>query len=336
MNAETGGYHKEVTNVQAAGDAAGAHAWPSPFARPEWLALLAEARGGAFTAQAVDGEGTASLALCRVDARIEALRNWYAFTWHPHASSGPQGDAALERIARDLKREAPRVTLWPLPDEDGTATRLASAFRKAGWAAALTRCDENHVLPVNGRSFAEYWATRPGRMRTTLKRKAKKVEVEIVEYFDPTLWDEYETIYAQSWKPSEDEPDLLRRFAQDEGAVGRIRLGVARADGVPVAAQFWTVENGVAYIHKLAHLESAKPISPGTTLSAALFEHVIDRDHVELVDFGTGNDSYKTDWMEMVRPRYRLDALDPGQPRAWLPLTKRAIRTVLASVRPQR
>ena len=95
--------------------------------------------------------------------------------------------------------------------------------------------------------------------------------------------------------------------------------------GAVVAAQFWTVEHGTAWIHKLAHLESAKPLSAGTTLSAALFEHVIDRDKVELIDFGTGNDPYKADWMELDRPRYRIDCLDPAQPRAWPALAKRAL-----------
>lgn len=336
MNAITGGYHKEVTIVQAAAARACGDGYPSPFERPEWYALLADSRPGAFTAEAHAGEATASLALNMAEGRVEALRNWYAFTWRPVVASGPEGDALLLRIARDLKREAPRVTLWPLPDEDGSGKRLSDAFRTAGWVVALTQCDENHVLPVNGRSFAEYWADRPGRLRTTLKRKAKKVEVEIVEHFDSKLWDEYEKIYADSWKPTEDEPGLLRRFAEHEGAAGRIRLGVAFADGVAVAAQFWTVENGIAYIHKLAHLESAKPISPGTTLSAALFEHVIDRDKVDLVDFGTGSDAYKADWMEQVRPRYMLDALDPRQPAAWVPLAKRAIRGVLASAKARR
>ena len=92
-----------------------------------------------------------------------------------------------------------------------------------------------------------------------------------------------------------------------------------------MAAQFWTVENGVAYIHKLAHLEARKTLSAGTTLSAALFEHVIDIDGVEFVDFGTGNDRYKADWMEEVRPRFRIDCLDPLQPAAWPPLAKRTI-----------
>ncbi len=336
MNAETGGYHKEVTRVQAAGLQAGDYVPASPFERPEWFALLGESRPDAFSIEAGEDDSRASLTLTKTDGRVEPLRNWYSFTWRPWVPAGDEGDALLVLLARNLKREAPRVTLWPLPDEDGSATRLARAFRDAGWAVSLAQCDENHILSVNGRSFGEYWATRPGRLRTTLKRKAKKVAVEIVEYFDATIWNAYETIYAESWKPSEDEPELLRRFAEAEGAAGRIRMGVARADGVPVAAQFWTVENGTAYIHKLAHLESAKPISPGTTLSAALFEHVIDRDHVDLVDFGTGSDRYKADWMEQVRPRYRLDALDPAQPSAWIALAKRTLRALLASTMARR
>ena len=66
-------------------------------------------------------------------------------------------------------------------------------------------------------------------------------------------------------------------------------LGIARHEGKPIAAQFWTVENGVAYIHKLAHLEEAKPLSAGTVLTAALMAQVIDRDRATLVDFGTGD-----------------------------------------------
>ena len=155
--------------------------------------------------------------------------------------------------------------------------------------------------------FCRVLAGRPGALRTTLKRKAKKVEVEILDQFDPAAWAAYEAIYGESWKPEEGDPPLLRRFAEAEGAAGRMRLGIARANGEAVAAQFWTVEDGTAYIHKLAHRESAKPLSAGTTLSAALFEHVIDRDGVSLVDFGTGDDPYKRDWMELVRPRYRLD-----------------------------
>lgn len=319
-------YHDRVNVLQ--GTIARA---PSPFESAEWFALLAEAGAKPLLALAREGDEQAALALTRANTRLEPLRNWYSFTWRPLASEGPAGDSLLAALARDLRRQTHRVTLWPLPDEDGSATRLERAFREGGWRVALEQCDHNHVLEVNGRSFAAYWAARPGRMRTTLKRKAKKVAVTIRDRFHAADWAAYEAIYAESWKPEEGDPALLRRFAEAEGAAGRIRLAVARADGEPVAAQFWTVEHGTAYIHKLAHLDARKDLSAGTTLTAALFEHVIDRDRVSLVDFGTGNDAYKTDWMEQVRPRYRLDCLDPRQPRAWPPLAKHALRRLARS-----
>lgn len=307
-------YHDTVNVLQAENLAAA-----GPFDRAEWFALL----GKPVVALAADGDGRAALVLAEANGRLEPLRNWYSFTWRP------LGDLRLmEGIARSLKARSQRVTLWPVPDEDGSASSLAAAFRAAGWSVAVEPCDHNHVLRVNGRSFAQYWEGRPGQMRTTLKRKAKKVTVEIHDSFDPAAWADYEAIYAESWKPEEGDPALLSAFAKAEGAAGRIRLGVARADGEAVAAQFWTVEDGTAYIHKLAHRESAKPLSAGTTLSAALFERVIDGDKVDLVDFGTGDDPYKRDWMELDRPRYRIDCLDPNQPKAWPALAKRTLRAL--------
>ncbi len=317
----TASYHDRVNVLQGTNAA-------SPFDRAEWFALLADSGLAPLIATAGE-DALAALALTRANGRIEPLRNWYSFTWRPLAPAGPGGDALLADLARSLRAQTHRVTLWPVPDEDGSASRLETAFRNADWQVCRARCDHNHVLPVNGRSFAEYWLGRPGQMRTTLKRKAKKVSVELHTQFDPTAWTEYERIYHASWKPEEGNPGLLRRFAEEEGAMGRLRLGIARADGLAVAAQFWTVENGVAYIHKLAHREEAKPLSAGTTLSAALFEHVIDRDRVDLVDFGTGDDPYKRDWMELDRPRYRIDALDPRQSRAWPALAKRVLARFL-------
>lgn len=305
----------------------------SPFDRPEWFALLAERRTP-LLALASDGEHKAALALTRTNGRLEPLKHWYSFTWRQLAPEGPQGDALLQSLAGDLKAHTHRVTLSPVPDEDGSASRLETAFRAAGWQVHREQCDYNHVLPVKGRSFAEYWAARPGRMRTTLKRKAKKVDVELLTHFDQHAWAAYEEIYAQSWKPAEDTPEILRAFAEEEGAAGRIRLAVARYQGRPVAAQFWTVENTVAYIHKLAHLEETKNLSAGTTLSAALFEYVIDNDKVDLVDFGTGNDRYKADWMEEVRPRFLIDCLDSRQTMAWLPLGKRVLGRFVTRLAP--
>ena len=279
-------------------------------------------------AVASDGDEQAVLALQRTENGLSSLSNWYNFAWRPLLTKG--GGALLVPLARNLAKRASFVSFAPLPDEAGEAAQLAASFRAAGWITFRSQCDVNHVLPVNGRSYAEFLAGRPGQVRTTLKRKASKVAVTIETAFNPVSWAAYEAIYAESWKPGEGSPAFLRAFAEAEGAAGRLRLGLACADGAPVAAQFWTVENGTAYIHKLAHTEASKPLSPGTTLSAALFAHVIDRDYVELVDFGTGDDGYKRDWMETVRPRYRLDCYRPGNPQNWPAIVRQCLRRMAA------
>ena len=323
-------YHDDLNEVQ--GDAAlsallsAPHA-ATPFDRIEWWQGLVE-HCGMFPLIAVarDGEHRAVLPLLRQGRAIVALANWYSFRVAPLATAGADKAALFAAMAADLAAEAPRITLSPLPNEHGETDLLEQAFRQSGWTVFRRQCDVNHVLEVGGRSYAEYLAARPGQLRTTLKRKAAKVSVQIESTFNPDSWAAYEAIYAQSWKPQEGNPAFLRAFAEAEGDAGRLRMGLAFADGQPVAAQFWTVENGTAFIHKLAHTEGSKPLSPGTTLSAALFEQVIDRDRVTMVDFGTGNDGYKRDWMEQIRPRYELQMYRPGWPGNWLRIARTALR----------
>jgi CelD/BcsL family acetyltransferase involved in cellulose biosynthesis len=303
----------------------------APFDRLAWWQGLAEHCGlEPLLAVARDGDTAAVLPLQRAQGRLSGLANWYSFRLRPVASPGSDAAGLLTALARDLARRAARVTLSGLPQEDGSADLTEAAFRKAGWIALREACDTNHVLQLAGRSYDEYLAGRPGAMRTTLKRKTGKVEVRLLKHFEADIWADYEDIYAESWKPSEGSPDFLRAFAKAEGAAGRLRFGVAYAGGRAIAAQMWTVEGGTAFIHKLAHREEAKPLSPGTVLSAALFRHVIDEDKVELVDFGTGNDGYKRDWMEEIRPRYRLDMLRPGAPQNWPFLARRALKRLAA------
>lgn len=300
----------------------------APFDRLTWWQELARHCGlEPLLAVAREGEAVAVLPLQTGGGHYAALANWYSFRFRPVVSVGADASALLTAIAADIGKRAHRITLAGLPDEDGSATLVEQAFRHAGWITFREECDTNHVLHVGGRSYDEYIATRPGQLRTTLKRKSGKVRTQVLTHFDSALWDDYEAIYRESWKPSEGSPEFLRAFAEAEGEAGRLRFAIAHdADGQAVAAQMWTVEGGTAFIHKLAHLESAKPMSPGSVLSAALFRHVIDVDEVALVDFGTGDNPYKRDWMEEVRPRYRLDMLRPLAPQNWLVFAKTGLR----------
>lgn len=318
-------YHDTVNDLQD-------HDWAcaGPFARPEWFALLEQSGMRPLLVTAREGSQAIALPLRQADGQLEALTNWYAFTWSDLHTSGLTSPAMLEDLARDLVTRADRVRLTKLPDEDGTLQRLMRAFRKTGWLVFADPSDTNHVLPVAGRSYAEFLADRPGQLRTTLKRKAKKVETSLRTQFDAADWAAYEAIYADSWKPEEGNPAMLRAFAEAESKAGRYRFAVAHHDGEAVAAQYWTVEGKTAYIHKLAHRQGAQKLSPGTTLTAALFEHVIDIDHVECVDFGTGDDPYKRDWMEQVRTRWQLTCLRPDAPRNWAFIAKAMIRKLVS------
>jgi Acetyltransferase (GNAT) domain len=302
-----------------------------PFDRADWFALLVQTSPQPpLIAVATGDEGTMALVLKQVNGRLEPVQGWYSFIWRPLSDTKANRIPLARALARDLRSRCSRVTLWPLPDEDGSASLLEAAFLKVGWKVERQRCDSNHVLSVNGRKFADYLATRPGPLRTTLKRKRKHIDTQIMEHFEQSAWNFYEEIYASSWKPAEGDPAFLRAFAEAEGEVGRLRLGIARHEGRAVAAQFWTVEAGTAWIHKLAHCPDTLHLSAGTILTAALFQHVIDQDGVDLIDFGTGDDPYKRDWMEEVRPRFRLDCHDPAAPRSWPHIARAAVRRLVS------
>ena len=91
-------------------------------------------------------------------------------------------------------------------------------------------------------------------------------------------------------------------------------------EGKPTAAQLWFVEQGVAFIFKLAYDPEFKEFSAGATLSARMMEHVIDVDRVEEVDFLSGDDLYKRDWMSHRRERHTIVALNRSRwcSRLWI------------------
>ncbi|MDE1466574.1 GNAT family N-acetyltransferase [Aurantiacibacter sp. D1-12] len=317
-------YHDTVNDLQGLNWSGG-----GPFARLEWFALLETTAASPLIVLAQDGDQALTMPLQFGDGQLEPLTNWYAFSWRALSTEERIPHEMITAIGKALAKRTNRIVLDKVPEEEVTARALSQGFFAAGWHVIREQSDVNHVLSLNGRTYEEYLSGRPGPLRTTLKRKAKKVEVVLATTFSEEDWAAYEAVYADSWKPEEGDPALLRNFAELESAAGRYRFALAKLEGKPVAAQFWTVENGTAYIHKLAHRQSAQNVSPGTTLTAALMQHVIDLDHVKMVDFGTGDDPYKRDWMEDIRTRYRLTCVRPGDPRNWLIMGKALIRKLV-------
>ena len=309
---------------------------PSLFAGPIWFEALHRhclADTPVRVVMAEQGQAEAWLFLHDGDQRrSSAMANWYSFTWSPLFLGDP--DAALqarllEAIAKHLLKHRAQIDLYPLED----SAPILAALRKAGWFAVARTMGGRHVLDVGGRDFAAYWSARPGRLKELVRRKGRQspFALTIHSEVDDRLWQDYAQIHARSWK--EPEPDgglaLLREIAEREAQAGRLRLGFARRGGHPVAAQLWTIDGSTALIHKLCHDRSFDAHSPGTLLSHAMFAHAIDRDQVASIDYGTGDNAYKSDWMDMRIPLHRIDAFNPRAASAWLPAARAAISALV-------
>ena len=293
-----------------------------PFSRLAWFRLIADhcpPAGRLLVARAQTredewGRTAAWLFLSEDNAIAESFASWYSLRTNPvhFQPDPPESRACLIAIARALR--ARKISKLVLPRVEGSVAQLERAFREAGW---FVHCEPHIVswqIDTDMMDFFRYWSRRPSKLRNTAERKAKAadLDIRIYRYFSEPGWEDYESVYAASWKPEEGSPAFLRDLAEHEGEAGTLRLGIARKDGVPVAAQFWLVENGTAWIHKLAYREDAKDLSPGTVLSMAMFRSALDEDRVTRIDYGTGDDRYKKDWMEDRHLLQRFVAHNPS------------------------
>lgn len=305
-------YHDLATLERTSGGALDRASQPCMFDRLEWyrLAERYSLDGQPLVIKASNARASSWLFLDRKGPRAAALSNWYCLGYGPVT----YGEAGIEPPITELVdglRQAGVSHLFVEPLRAGDP--LAAALRGKGW---LTRCDQVNVswrIDTKGMSFDDYWAGRPSRLRNTAKRKARKAKLDFAFYdrFDKRAWVELEQVFDASWKVPEDSPQLIRDIAQQEGEAGNLRFGLAYKDGVAVAAQIWTIEHGIATIHKLAYREDSKDLSAGTILSVEMFRRALDIDHVELIDFGIGDDGYKREWMTYCVPLYALSAYNP-------------------------
>jgi hypothetical protein len=258
--------------------------------------------------------------------RLEGLANWYSSLYGVVAVSGESQHGHLRHLAQSLAAERPRwdvLDLHPLDPADPLFQPLLDALAAAGMATQRYFCFVNWYLEVAGRSYDAYAASLPSKLKSTLKRKGRQLEKSGRAQFDIITGGErleaaiaaYQVVYARSWKSPEPAPDFLPGLIRTCAAQGWLRLGIARVDGVPAAAQLWIVCRGVAAIYKLAYDERYASLSIGSLLTEQLMRHVIDIDKVAEVDYLTGDDAYKRDWMSASRERCGIVAFNLHSPR---------------------
>lgn len=266
--------------------------------------------------------------------KLNAVANYYTPLFTPLSiGSDDCLQKNLDLLAKAIAADRPRwdvVDLHPLDAGSNLLNATVTALRRVGMTAESYFCFGNWYLEVNNRSYSEYFDSLPSRLRNTLKRKSSRLEnsgrlrMEIVtnEVRLAEAITAFETVYNSSWKKPEPYPQFIPGLIRICARRGWLRLGLAYIDGQPAAAQLWIVSDSVASIYKLAYDERFASLSVGSLLTSRLMHHVLDVDGVREVDFLSGDDQYKQDWMSHRRER-----------RGIIAFNLRTVRGVLAATR---
>ncbi|MDH5180952.1 MAG: GNAT family N-acetyltransferase [Gammaproteobacteria bacterium] len=213
------------------------------------------------------------------------------------------------------------LLLEPVADNDSSLNALHRMMESNGYTCDRQFRFYNWICRVQGQSFEEYMAARPTWLRNTISRKKRKLDrdhgFEIRLFCGdnvPQAMSDYYAAYSASWKANEQYVDFLNGIVAGFSGPGWSRLAVLYVKARPVAAQLWFVHCGKASIFRLAYDNDWKQYSPGSILTCYLMEYVIDVDKVEEIDFLTGNEAYKQDWMSERRERFALICIKSTPP----------------------
>jgi len=213
------------------------------------------------------------------------------------------------------------LLLEPVADDDTRLNRFQQSMQAAGFNCERVFRFYNWIYRVQAQSYADYMAARPTRLRNTISRKQRKLErehgyrIQLYTGQDvPPRMRDYYTVYNASWKANEQYVGFLDGIVAGFSKPGWSRLAVLYVGDMPVAAQLWFVAHAKASIFRLVYDKVWKAYSPGSILTSFLMEHVIDSCKVEEIDFLTGNDAYKQDWMSDRRERFALSCVKNTKP----------------------
>jgi ribosomal protein S18 acetylase RimI-like enzyme len=253
---------------------------------------------------------------------LHALSNYYSALYKPLChSSYPHMVAVVDALIREINRHHyQRICLQPMP-KDRAYEQLEQRFAHHAYTTKPFFCFGNWYEPIETSVFTDYLSHRPSQLRNTLRRKEKKLtDYHIIISSDlkeiEILFPHYQTVYAKSWKGDEAYPDFIEEMVFSLAQRGAMRVAIAYIANEPAAAQLWMISqssdtkcgqrNNIASIYKLAYDPRFKNSSIGSILTEAMFKHVIEQDRVSKIDYLSGDDAYKKDWMSHRNERWGL------------------------------
>jgi hypothetical protein len=297
------------------------------FALPAWFDLMARCGvpAGSEIRLYTDERPNSGAALLfqtglgRSRRQLVSLANAYSVEHHILCRSGTDLDAGLDAIFAEILAERPRWVCLRLAELDPRQPSYRSAVQALRRAGLLVECrfhSGTWYEDTEALSFADYVAARPSELRNTWRRKRRRVErgghLSKAFFANTTGISQaiidYQTIYAASWKPTEDFPQLIPALIRLAAEFGALRLGIYYIDGEPAAAQFWILWHRRAVIYKLAHDKRFDDLSLGTLLTMEMIERILSDERPREITLGRGDDAYKKLWLPKRRERWGITA----------------------------
>jgi CelD/BcsL family acetyltransferase involved in cellulose biosynthesis len=185
--------------------------------------------------------------------------------------------------------------------------------------ASVGKVFDNACLPVTG-DWESYYKQRKKKERWRLRRLAQKLgenyQVDCEEFTD---LDRIEgatgsilEVEARSWKAVQGVPindpqynNFYFELAKVLSRAGWLRLFVLKADGKPIAYQYYVHYQGSVTALNMSYDRSFDQFGPGMLLIALALERLF-RDGVSQVDLLWGNLDFKRKWADELHPRHEI------------------------------
>lgn len=249
--------------------------------------------------------------------QLQSMSNYYS-PYFDLLSDKKLSSKFFEKFFQDIKFHITKydaINIYPCTVD--TIQNFSNALKQLGFHTHIYTQTTNWYHP-NITSLSDFWDKRPSRLKSTIQRKKEKTiatgqyhieifhqgsKAQLISYLI-----DYHHCYRNSWKNTEPNPAFIDAVAELAWQQGKLRLGIMYHKNIPVAGQIWFCEGMSANIFKLAHDKNYTKHSVGTLLTAELVNYVISQDNISYLDFLTGDDDYKKDWMTHKRPLYGLQA----------------------------
>ena len=267
-----------------------------------------------------------TLAGFRID-KIRAMSNFYTNVYSVIASSEIEQDAdqmglcvaaAVDHIAREY-RKVPIIELSPLRGNDSVYTLITECLRQHGYKTRRYFVTANWYEPFESApNYEEYLKQRPGQLRSTLKRKQRALERDTEFHIAITknahdvevAVKDFQVVYEESWKAEESYPSFIASMVTELAIHGKAMLGVLYVDADPAAAQIWLKIGDNWGVFKLAYRPQYSQYSVGSILTARMIKECLSMAETRCIDFLSGDDKYKGDWVSQRSAHWGLEAIN--------------------------